>query len=96
MPTIFELVSPPALESLSTPSEFKLGREIVRNEGVELEEFGPQRVVAHATGGQRRLVELRATPDGLDYTCSCSSKLEKPCKHVVAVGLVTWDKKPKE
>ncbi|MDF2460706.1 MAG: hypothetical protein K0S68_109 [Candidatus Saccharibacteria bacterium] len=95
MPTIFELVSPPALESLSTPSEYKLGREIVRNEGVELEEFGPQRVVAHATGGQRRLVELRAAPEGLDYTCTCSSKLTQPCKHVVAVGLVAWDKQPK-
>jgi uncharacterized Zn finger protein len=95
MPTIFDLISPATLETLSTPSEFKLGKEIVRNEGVELEEFGPQRVVAHATGGQRRLVELRATAAGLDYTCTCSAQLERPCKHVVAVGLVAHDKAPK-
>lgn len=94
MPSVAELVSPTQLEALATPSEYKLGREIVKNEGVELEEFGPQRVVAHATGGQRRLVELRATGNGLEYSCTCNSKLDKPCKHVVAVGLVTWDKSP--
>jgi uncharacterized Zn finger protein len=89
------LVAPDKLKDLATPSDFKLGSQIHANHTVEIEHLSPQRVVAHATGGQRRLVELRATDSGLTYTCTCSSKLAKPCKHVVAVGLATWDKSPK-
>jgi uncharacterized Zn finger protein len=93
--SVADFTSPDELQRLATPSNFELGKQIYANGAVEIEEFGPTRVVAHATGGQRRLVELRADDDGLSYTCTCSSKLESPCKHVVAVGLATYDKAPK-
>jgi uncharacterized Zn finger protein len=95
MPSVADLVEPTALKALAAPSDYRLGEEIVANDSVELEEFGPTRVVAHATGGQRRLVELTAGSGALEYTCTCNSNLSKPCKHVVAVGLVTWEKSPK-
>jgi uncharacterized Zn finger protein len=87
---VSELAQPDVLNVLATPSEYRLGQEIAANKFVEIEASSPERVVAHATGGQRRLVELHATPEGLAYTCTCNSKLERPCKHVVAVGLVNW------
>jgi uncharacterized Zn finger protein len=95
MQSIADHVEPAKLKELATPADYRLGEEIKANGAVELEEFGPTRVVAHATGGQRRLVELRSTPAGLGYTCTCSSKLDRPCKHVVAVALETWEKSPK-
>jgi uncharacterized Zn finger protein len=95
MPSIADLVEPATLQQLAAPSDYQLGQEIVANNNVEFEEFGPTRVVAHATGGQRRLVELTSGSGTLAYTCTCDAKLTKPCKHVVAVGLVTWEKSPK-
>jgi uncharacterized Zn finger protein len=85
--TVQELARPDALRALATPSDFQLGEEIAANGMVEVEDSTDHRVVAHATGGQRRLVELRSSEEGLDYTCTCSSKLDKPCKHIVAVGI---------
>jgi uncharacterized Zn finger protein len=92
--SIADLTDPVHLEQLATPSDYRLGQQIADAGGVTIEEFGPLRVTAHATGGQRRFVELASWPDSLAYTCTCSSKLERPCKHVVAVGLVTWQRAP--
>jgi uncharacterized Zn finger protein len=91
MKEVVELAQPDVLNVLTTPSEYRLGEEIAANGTVEIEESAPHRLVAHATGGQRRLVELRSTENGLAYTCTCNSKLTRPCKHVVAVGIVAWE-----
>jgi uncharacterized Zn finger protein len=95
MKPVSELAQPNVLNVLATPSEFRLGEEIAKNGAVEIEQSTPERVIAHATGGQRRLVELRASNEGLAYTCTCNSKLERPCKHVVAVGIVAWEQSQK-
>jgi len=92
MTPVADLIKPLLLRELALPAIYQQGKEIVANGGVELEEFGLERIVAHATGGQRRLVEIRSTTKGLYYTCTCSSKLDRPCKHIVATGLASWQK----
>jgi len=92
--SVADLVAPDLLPTLATPSNLRLGREIAEQAGVEILEFGPLRVTAKVTGGQRRTVELQATPAGLAWRCSCTRDRALFCKHCVAAAIVTWEKAP--
>ncbi|SED90943.1 hypothetical protein SAMN05519104_4719 [Rhizobiales bacterium GAS188] len=80
--------------SLATPANLRLGREIAASGGVELIESGPLRVVAKVTGGQRRTVALDAVEKRLRFTCTCTSRADLFCKHLVAAAIVTVARAP--
>ena len=88
---ITEYLSPDAVRSLATPSNFRLGEELADSCGVELTESNPTLVAARVQpgGGQRRTVELRSTEKGLTWKCTCTSKVPF-CKHCVAAAVTAW------
>ena len=92
MRSVADLVSPDRLNTLATPSNLRLGREIKDKGGVKLGEFGPLRVTATVGGteatGSRRKVELRSENGELGWTCTCTNS-DLFCKHCAAVALVT-------
>ncbi len=97
MPSVADLTDEEALLRFSSSSNFRLGQEIVENDGVELVEFGPLKVVANVTppGGVKRTVTFMSTPEGLRWRCTCTSREDLFCKHCVAAGIVTWNKAPR-
>ena len=68
--SVVDHVSPEALHSLVTKSNFRLGEKIVKNGVVEVIEFGTLLVIAKVQpkSGLRRTVELRSTKMGLTWT----------------------------
>jgi uncharacterized Zn finger protein len=94
MSSVADLVEPEHLRRLATPSNLRLGEEIARQGGVELLEFGPSKVTAKVGGGQRRSVELDATPQGLAWKCTCATRPDLFCKHCVALAIVAWEEAP--
>lgn len=96
MHSIADLVEESAMRKLTTPSNFRLGKEIAGADGVEFIEFSPLKVVARVAmpGIVKRTVTFTSEQDGLHYKCSCSNKPHHFCKHCVATGLVTWEKAP--
>jgi uncharacterized Zn finger protein len=93
-PTVADLVTPAAIETLATRSNLRLGREIVASGGVEFQEFEPLRVWAKVTGGQRRNVELLSDQGELSWRCSCTKRADLICKHCVAAALAAWEMAP--
>jgi uncharacterized Zn finger protein len=90
---VIDYLSPEAVHSLATPSNFHLGEEIANSGCVELVESGPALVIAkvQSEGGQRRTVELRSTEKGLTWKCTCTKK-GLFCKHCVAAAIATLGK----
>lgn len=82
-----DLVDDAVLRALATPSNLRLGREIVARGEVEFVDFGRFRVVARVGGGQWRTFELKSMPAGLRWKCTCTGRRERLCKHGVATGL---------
>ena len=99
MPSVSDLVEPSTLTVRIAPANLRLGREIADRGDVELIEFGPLRVMARVGGtaasGQRRTVELVSTPNGLEWSCTCTRNRSLFCKHCVATVLIAWQKAPK-
>ena len=90
--SVADLVEPVRLQQLATPANYRMGQRIAASGAVELDEFGPLKVTARTTSGTPRRIELTSTPEGLEFRCTCSAHIARPCKHVVAVGLTTWEK----
>jgi hypothetical protein len=96
MNSVADLVDDASIKTLATPSDFRLGQEIVDMNGVEFTEFTPLKVVASidTPATQRRTTVLEATPAGLTWHCTCTSNKAHFCKHLVATALETWRKAP--
>lgn len=98
MPAIADFVEPNKIVQLATPANLRIGHEIVDQHGVELTEFGPLRVCAKvghtASADQLRTVTLLSTAEGLQWSCTCTTRQNFFCKHCVAAALVTWEKAP--
>ena len=55
---------------------------------------GTLAVAASAQAGGWATVELSSTPQGLQWRCSCSRRVNRFCKHCVAVAVATWEEPP--
>ncbi len=87
---------PAYIRSIVTASNLRLGREIVKEHGVEFVELGPEVAIAEVTplGGVTRDTELRFTENGLKWKCSCTGT-RLFCKHCAATAVaakVKFDK----
>jgi uncharacterized Zn finger protein len=75
----------------TSPANLRLAKEFVAHDEVEVTEDTSERLEARVgTGnerGQRRTVRLDRTRDGIEWSCTCSNRLTRPCKHVAAVAL---------
>ncbi|HEX9903774.1 MAG TPA: hypothetical protein VGA77_02305 [Propylenella sp.] len=94
MSSVADLVEPGHLAHYATASNLRLGEGIARKGGVQLLEFGPLVVKARVSDGERRTTELRSTPQGLAWQCTCSKRPDLFCKHCVAVAVVAWEEAP--
>lgn len=92
MATITELVNEAALHLLATPSNYKLGHDIVATGGVTLHTVTPEHVTAKVIGKQLRTVELNATEHGLKWKCTCTAHEDVFCKHCVATAIVARER----
>ena len=76
-----------AMIKLSTPSNFRLGKEIFDKGEVEIIEFTENKIVANIGDGQTRKVEFLFSSNRLQWNCTCKRNQDKLCKHAVALGL---------
>ncbi len=72
MKSLIESIDEKTLQELATPSDFRLGKEIFEEGGVEIIEKKPLQVIAKAQhhGGQKRTVVLTLTEGGLKCRCT--------------------------
>ncbi len=94
MNSVADFVSPEQVETMATPANLRLGREIDRKGGVTFSIFGPLEVVARVTNGVARSVTLRSDGRALTWRCTCSGNRKLFCKHCVAVATAAWNKAP--
>jgi len=95
--SVADLVEESALRALaSDPSVWAGGEELAGTSAVRLASFEPLRVLAEVDdGGGVAEVELASIDDALEWTCTCADGAEgRPCRHLVAAGLVTWESAP--
>lgn len=80
-----------AFERLATPSNLRLGRQIVIEGGVEWlsKDIGhiTARVGKVPSADQVRTVELFTGDDGLKWSCTCTRRRDLFCKHCVAAAV---------
>ncbi len=76
-----------AMIKLSTPSNFRLGKEIFDKGGIEIIEFTDNKIKANISDGQKRRVEFLSSSNKFQWICTCSRNQNKFCKHAVALGL---------
>ncbi len=99
MASVADLVENAALESLATPSNRRLGRQIVAEGGVELTTFAPLHVTATVgptpASPQKRTVDLRVEDGRLRWSCTCTRRADLFCKHCVAAAVIAWERAPK-
>jgi uncharacterized Zn finger protein len=92
MEALSEAFSVANLGALATPSNLRLGQEIVSQGGVEIIGRGQTVIRAKVGGvpsaGQRRTVSLEFLGGTRHWSCSCSKDAGLFCKHVVATALI--------
>ncbi len=76
-----------AMIKLSTPSNFRLGKEIFDKGEIEIIEFTGNKIMANIGDNQRRKVEFISSSNKLQWNCTCNRYQNKFCKHAVALGL---------
>jgi uncharacterized Zn finger protein len=76
-----------AMIKLSTPSNFRLGKEIFEKGEIEIIEFTDNKIIANFGDSQRRKVEFLSSSNRLQWNCTCKRNQNKFCKHAVALGL---------
>jgi uncharacterized Zn finger protein len=95
---VADLIEPETVAHLATPSNLRLGQDILDQGGVELTRVEPLHISARVGGvaaaDQRRTVELVSGPAGLEWSCTCTRRKDLFCKHCVAVSLVARREAP--
>ncbi|MCZ7382947.1 MAG: hypothetical protein O8C64_15430 [Candidatus Methanoperedens sp.] len=76
-----------AMIKLSTPSNFRLGKEIFDKGEIEIIEFASDKIIANIGDSQRRKVEFLSSSNRLQWNCTCKRNQNKFCKHAIALGL---------
>ena len=91
MSSISDFISPEQVKKLAIPSNIRLGTSIANDGIVEFVEISPKKVIAKVigpNGSSKRTVELKVSTSGLEFTCTCSKKLNWFCKHCVATSIL--------
>lgn len=76
-----------AMIKLSTPSNFRSGKEIFDKGKIEIIEFASDKIIANISNTQKRKVEFLSSSNGFQWNCTCTKNQKKFCKHAVALGL---------
>jgi uncharacterized Zn finger protein len=76
-----------AMIKLSTPLNFRLGKEIFDKGEIEIIEFTGDKIIANIGDGQRRKVEFLSSSNKFQWNCTCKRNQNRFCKHAVALGL---------
>jgi uncharacterized Zn finger protein len=95
MASVVELVHQDALHRLASPTGYRQGVDLAVSGCVQLASIAPARVTARVEDLVLQHVELRATGNGLSWSCTCrEGERQAPCKHSVAVAVETWQRSP--
>jgi uncharacterized Zn finger protein len=95
MASVAELVHEDALRGLAGPIGYRQGVDLAVSGCVQLVSFAPVRVTARVEDLVFQHVELRATGNGLSWSCTCREGGSRaPCKHSVAVAVETRQRSP--
>lgn len=85
------IIASDQIERLATPSNLRLGRQIVAEGGVERLPAEPRHVKARVgkvpSAEQARTVELFVDDGELKWSCTCTRRRDLFCKHCVAAAL---------
>lgn len=89
MKPVHELLTEYVVKDLASRSNLRYGQDIVKNGQVIFEKANAFHQVAKVSfrNGETRTVDLLSTPKGLRYKCTCTSRKDLFCKHMVAAGL---------
>jgi uncharacterized Zn finger protein len=92
------------IDRLATPANYRYGKAIHARGAVVFIEFGAHTIAGWVGGlsgavaeggGQRRRTQFAAGKTGLEWQCTCSTKMKSVfCKHCVALALATLDRTP--
>jgi hypothetical protein len=97
MDSVADLVEPVKLEVRASIDNYKLGKQIAKSGGVQMNVSNPLKVTAKVTSpdGTVQQTELASVPGGLHWSCTCNTQQDF-CVHVIATALVAWEKVPKQ
>lgn len=89
MKPITALLTTPDLEELSSRSNFRYGKEIIKNGQVKIIKSNTFNIQATVTykNGDPYTAELMSTSKGLRWKCTCTSRKDLFREHCVAVGI---------
>lgn len=85
--SIANLIDEITIRVSSTPSNFRMGKELLDTNKVEIIEYTPEKVTAKVNSSVKRKVEFILNKDFMNWKCTCRLNQKKFCKHSVAVGL---------
>jgi hypothetical protein len=82
------------LEDLASRSNFRYGKEILKNGEFIIEKENAFNLIIKVKhkNSQTRTVELMSTSKGLRWKCTCTGKKDYFCQHCVAAGLTLQPK----
>jgi len=72
------------IPAIAIPSNRRLGKKLAA--ATHIADADKTSLNARVVGPTTRTVTITVDDDGLDWRCTCSRKVTKPCKHVVAVA----------
>ncbi len=91
MALVAELVDPETVRQWTSTDVFEQGQDDDDAGRVILLVSGSRSVTALVGGTRSETVEMSSTPDGLQWSCTCSDGRDHAgCRHFVAVALEIW------
>jgi uncharacterized Zn finger protein len=89
MQPVKSLITEEELEQLASRSNFRYGQKIAEEGDITFTKVNTFNLFADVKhhNGEKRSVEIMSTPKGLRWRCTCTSRKDLFCKHLVAVGL---------
>ena len=84
-----DYIQPEQLTELASRSNFRYGKDILKNGEVSFIKTNRFNSVATVKPirAEKRTTELHSTSKGLRWKCTCTGKKNYFCEHCVAVGL---------
>ena len=97
MGSVGDLVQEPALRRLASPRGYRQGVDLAASGCLELVSFERGRVTGRVEDPVFEHVELRATGNGLSWSCTCPKGSSRTmCRHSMAVARVAWQRSPSQ
>ncbi len=89
MKPLLSLLNIEKLEDLASRSNYRYGKDIVKNGVIKITKSNVFNVIAEVESKNKepQTTTLSSTPKGLRWKCSCTGRKDLFCHHCAAVGI---------